>query len=97
MPKWKKCPKCGGSIPENWNRHNKCGWNVKKSTNLIKQTEKDTMTSELEKSIDDAVLTYRSIKQKYPEECSQLDLTKIALSLFIQRERKKQSFILHHK
>jgi hypothetical protein len=31
MPKWKKCPKCGGSIPENWNRHNKCGWNIEES------------------------------------------------------------------
>ena len=25
--KWKKCPKCGGFIPENWNIHKKCGWN----------------------------------------------------------------------
>ena len=25
---WKKCPNCGGYIPNAWEMHRKCGWNV---------------------------------------------------------------------
>lgn len=25
---WKKCLNCGGYIPQSWNKHAKCGWNI---------------------------------------------------------------------
>jgi hypothetical protein len=84
MPKWKKCPKCGGSIPVNWNRHDKCGWNVEKE-----EAKKDEFIEEMEKSISDSFDVLRRIKEKYPEESFQLDPTKIALTMFIQRRREK--------
>jgi hypothetical protein len=84
MPKWKKCPKCGGSIPENWNRHEKCGWNTEK-----KEIVKDTYLEDMEKAISDSFDVLKRIRQKYPEEYKQLDPTKIALTLFIQKRREK--------
>jgi hypothetical protein len=88
MPKWKKCPKCGGSIPENWNRHNKCGWNIKESKTK-EEVKKDEFIEEMEKSLIDSFDVLRRIKQKYPQESVQLDPTKIALTMFIQRRREK--------
>src|SRR5436309_10663394 len=29
MTKWKKCPKCLGFIPEDWEYHKLCGWKLK--------------------------------------------------------------------
>jgi|GEM_PF-6937578 len=84
MVKWKKCPKCGGSIPENWKRHEKCGWNVERE-----ETKKDEFIEEMEKSISDSFDVLKRIKEKYPEESFQLDPTKIALTMFIQRRREK--------
>lgn len=26
MTKWKRCPKCNGFMPDEWNKHTKCGW-----------------------------------------------------------------------
>lgn len=26
---WKQCPNCKGYIPQSWQQHKKCGWNVK--------------------------------------------------------------------
>jgi DNA-directed RNA polymerase subunit N (RpoN/RPB10) len=37
-----KCHKCGESIPENWNRHNKCGLNIEESE--IKEEVKKKMS-----------------------------------------------------
>jgi hypothetical protein len=79
MQKWKKCPKCGGNIPDNWNRHEKCGWNV----------ETDEFLLDMEKSIEDCFTLLKRIKEKYPDEYFQLDPTKIALSMFIQRRKEK--------
>jgi ribonuclease HI len=84
MVKWKKCPKCGGSIPENWNRHEKCGWNVEKE-----EVKKDEYVEGMDKAIKDSIELMREWSKKYPEESKQLDLTKIALTLFIQRRREK--------
>jgi predicted ATP-binding protein involved in virulence len=30
--KFRQCPKCNGYIPETWETHEKCGWNVIKQT-----------------------------------------------------------------
>ncbi|MEM5883058.1 MAG: hypothetical protein QXQ77_02355 [Candidatus Aenigmatarchaeota archaeon] len=84
MPKWKKCPNCGGYIPESWNKHSKCGWNVEEE-----ETKKDEFIDEMEKSIKDSFDVLRRIREKYPEEVFQLDPTKIALTMFIQRRREK--------
>jgi len=91
MVKWKKCPNCGGHIPESWNRHEKCGWNVEKKEEKaeVKPAVKDKMLVDMHNAVDDAFTVWKEFKQKYPEEYSQLDLTKIALTLFIQRRREQ--------
>ena len=33
--KFRQCPKCNGYIPETWETHEKCGWNVIKQTDHI--------------------------------------------------------------
>jgi hypothetical protein len=43
----------------------------------------------MEKSLVDSFDVLRRIKQKYPQESIQLDPTKIALTMFIQRRREK--------
>ncbi|MFH8119676.1 MAG: hypothetical protein QXS37_02635 [Candidatus Aenigmatarchaeota archaeon] len=86
MPKWKKCPNCGGHIPESWNRHEKCGWNVGEK----EEVKKNELVEDMEKAIVDSFDVMKRIKQKYPEEYIQLDPTKIALTLFIQNRREKQ-------
>ncbi|MEM5810267.1 MAG: hypothetical protein QW156_05245 [Candidatus Aenigmatarchaeota archaeon] len=45
----------------------------------------------MEKAIVDSFDVLKKIKQKYPEEYVQLDPTKIALTLFIQKRREKFS------
>jgi len=35
---WKKCPNCNGSIPENWKRHDKCGWEGDTGTDTNTET-----------------------------------------------------------
>jgi hypothetical protein len=89
MPKWKKRPKCGGSIPENWNRHEKCGWNVGEK----EEVKKSDLVVDMEKAIVDSFDVMRRIKQKYPEESLQLDPTKIALTSFIQKRKENLSKI----
>lgn len=84
MPKWKKCPKCNGPIPESWNRHEKCGWNVEKE-----EVKRDEYIDEMEKAITDSFEVLKRIRQKYKEEYFQLDPTKIALTMFIQKRREK--------
>ncbi|MBU5537605.1 MAG: hypothetical protein QW818_04090 [Candidatus Aenigmatarchaeota archaeon] len=44
----------------------------------------------MEKAIVDSFDVMKRIKQKCPEECIQLDPTKIALTLFIQNRKEKQ-------
>lgn len=83
MPRWKKCPKCGGYIPEGWSKHDKCGWSIEK------KFERDEFIEEMNKSMEDAMQLMREWCKKYPEEASHLDLTKIGLTLFIQRRREK--------
>jgi hypothetical protein len=88
MLKWKKCPKCGRRIPENWNRHDKCGWNAEELKTGA-ETKRDEFIEEMEKSLIDSFDVIRRIKKKYPQESIQLDPTKIALTIFIQRRREK--------
>ena len=87
MLKWKKCPKCGRRIPENWNRHDKCGWNAEELKTGA-ETKRDEFIEEMEKSLIDSFDVIRRIKQKYPQESIQLYSTKIALTIFIQRRRE---------
>lgn len=87
MPKWKTCPHCGGYIPENWDHHEKCGWNVKKEE--VEKIEKDEFLSDMETAILDAFRIGQKIRQKYPDQYKELDMTKIALTLFIQKRREK--------
>jgi hypothetical protein len=87
MPKWKICPNCGEHIPENWNRHEKCGWNVSDE----EKGKKSDLFDDMEKAIIESFNVMKKVKQKYPEENIQLDPTKIALTLFIQSRREKLS------
>lgn len=50
--KWKNCPKCGGFIPRNWERHGKCGWEGNGETGgetnpEVKETPKEESKAEL--------------------------------------------------
>jgi hypothetical protein len=65
MLKWKKCPKCGRRIPENWNRHDKCGWNAEELKTGA-ETKRDEFIEEMEKSLIDSFDVIRRIKQKVP-------------------------------
>lgn len=77
---WKKCPKCGKSIPQYWRRHNECGWGV--------QTETKSLLEDMRRAILDTFEIGREIKEKYPNEYHRLDLTKISMTLFINRIRQ---------
>jgi hypothetical protein len=88
MLKWKKCPKCCRRIPENWNRNDKCGWNAEE-LKTGEETKRDEFIEEMEKSLIDGFDVIRRVKQKYPQDSIQLDPTKIALTIFIQRRREK--------
>lgn len=91
MLKWKKCPNCGGHIPESWDRHEKCGWNIgkKEERTEIELGIRDNILKDMYRALNDSFIVWKQMKDKYPEEHSQLDLTKIALTLFIQRRREK--------
>jgi len=75
MAVMKKCEKCGEYIPENWSRHDKCGWNC--------------LAGDMERAITDSLDIMKRIQKRYPEECDRLNPTKIALALFIQSRIEK--------
>lgn len=96
MPIWKVCPNCGGHIPDTWKRHEKCGWNVtseKPAVNVANtdmSIAKTEMLQDMHAAINDAFAIWKGYRQENPEMQSQLDLTKIALTLFIQRRREEK-------
>jgi hypothetical protein len=75
----KKCPNCSEYIPEGWNRHDKCGWNC--------------LTGDMEKAITDSLEIMKRIQKRYPKDCIQLNLTKIALTLFIQSRKERRLYL----
>jgi len=83
MVEYKECPKCGGCIPKHWSYHEKCGWNVQKT----KEVEGDELVREMEKAVASSFEIQKKLNEKYPAQCLRLDLTKIAITLFIQRRR----------
>ncbi len=55
--KWKKCPSCDGFIPEDWTKHDKCGWNVEvtkenKESNGYHLTEENIRSNALRCAIE---------------------------------------------
>lgn len=89
MVEYKKCPKCGGWIPKHWTYHRECGWNVQEP----EQAEKDEIVREMERSISDTFEIRKRLRQRYPVECSRLNLTKIALTLFIEKRKNVLKFL----
>ena len=79
--RWKKCPKCGDLIPVYWNHHEKCGWRVPLN-------DGHELARKMEKALASAIEIGRRIRRKYPEEGLQIDLTKVALTLFIRESEK---------
>lgn len=80
--RWKKCPKCGDLIPVCWNHHKKCGWKVPLN-------DGSELARKMEKALVSAIEIGRKIKRKYLEEALQIDLTKVALTLFIRESESR--------
>jgi hypothetical protein len=55
----------------------------------VEEVERKGLVMDMEKAISDAFEIGERIKEKYPEQYHQLDLTKVALSLFIQKRRER--------
>ena len=85
MVEYKRCPRCGDWIPKNWSYHKKCNWNVQKEV----KAEREQLIQDMEKSISDAFEIRKRLRKRCQDANVHLDLTKVALSLFIQRIKKE--------
>jgi hypothetical protein len=86
---WKKCPECGGFIPKSWKRHEKCGYvqvGENEDTKIIVgvKPSNDSTIIDMKRSLDDTIKLFKD-NPKYMELFAP---TQVALSLFIERNRK---------